>query len=158
MEIDLQIVKKFVLKASQSTYASGDQSLKQVQSDKSTTINYSDKALPDYTFHDNYFGGEPYGGREVVFYKEDPIWMMTYYGWVNQGIVADKVYEVLMSALRLSTIDMPYRGPAEYIHGDYKYINSVEGDFENFYGIEEILLNGVQVYQARYMGGLVDRH
>lgn len=36
--------------------------------------------------NDNFFGGEPYGGREVVFYEEKPVWMMVYYGWVAEGI------------------------------------------------------------------------
>lgn len=145
------------MKASQSTYASGDQSIKEVQSDKSTTIQFNDAEFEGYQFHDNYFGGEPYGGREVIFINNQPTWMMVYYGWVVENVEADNVYKILMSALRNSTIDMPYRGPELFEDGEWKYINSVEGEFTRFSGNEKILHNGEVVYEAKYMGGLVDK-
>jgi hypothetical protein len=59
-------IKEFLLEASHATYASGDPSIRKTMPDKSTTITYTHG---DFSFHDNYFGGEPYGGREVIFYK-----------------------------------------------------------------------------------------
>lgn len=58
-------LKQFIYNASRATYASGDESLQERQSDGSTTIRFSEGI---YAYHDNYFGGEPYGGKEVVFY------------------------------------------------------------------------------------------
>ena len=66
-------IKQFIFDASQATYASGDESIKKKQSDGSTTIEF---IQGDFTFHDNYFGGEPYGGREVVFHQGKAVWMM----------------------------------------------------------------------------------
>ena len=57
-------LKKFIFEASRASYASGDDSIKHKEADGSTTITYSSG---EYRMHDNYFGGEPYGGREVVF-------------------------------------------------------------------------------------------
>lgn len=156
--MDIQKAREFVLKAGQSTYASGDSSLKEIQSDKSTTISFSDPDYPGFLFHDNYFGGEPYGGREVVFYNNLPIWMMVYYGRVEKGIEVDKVYEVLMSALRKSSLEMPYRGPESLVIDGWRYQNKVSGEFKNFRGIEQIYNGEELVYQASYMGGLVDQH
>lgn len=155
--METQRLKEFVLKASQSTYASADQSIKQVQPDKSTTIAFSDEDFEGLEYHDNYFGGEPYGGREVVFLEGKPVWMMVYYGWVIKNQNADNVYEVLMAALRRSTIDMPYRGPNLYEQDGWRYANEVQGTFENFHGHEKIFNRGELVYEARYMGGLVDQ-
>ncbi len=57
---------KFLAEAKKSTYAAGDAAKKVVNDDKSTTLVYENG---DWKYHDNYFGGEPFGGREVVFYK-----------------------------------------------------------------------------------------
>lgn len=154
----MQKIREFVLAAGRATYASGDQSIKEVQSDKSTTIEYKNDEFPDLSFHDNYFGGEPYGGREVVFKDGEPVWMMVYYGWVEKEQQPDIVYEILMGALRNSSIEMPYRGPELFEKDGWRYQNKVDGDFENFNGIEKIFnSSGQLVYQARYMGGIVDQ-
>ena len=124
------------------------------QEDNSTTIVYE---KDNWKYHDNYFGGEPYGGREVVFHNEKPIWMMVYYGWVVPGNNPDDVYGMLTKALRASDIDMPYRGPKELVDGDSKYVNDLNGDVENFSGEERIYKGNTLLYIAKYMGGLIDR-
>ena len=152
--MDLEKLKQFILEASHNTYASEDKDIRKVQKDKSTTITYSNG---DWSYHDNYFGGEPYGGREVVFYKNKPLWMMVYYGWVVDGIDPDRVYPILTKALRNSTIDKPYRGPDEYIEESTIYANDMEGDVENFRGEERIYDGEELLYIARYMGGIIDK-
>jgi hypothetical protein len=152
--MDIKKIKKFLLKAGKATYASGVESIKTKQSDKSTTITYKEG---EYFYHDNYFGGEPYGGREVVFKNKQPVWMMIYYGWVNHEQKADEVYTILISALKLSTIDMPYRGPKLFKSKEWKYVNEVEGTFDRFFGTEKIFKGEYLVYQASYMGGLIDQ-
>lgn len=151
--IDFTNLKSFILEASRATYASGDVFIKHKQPDGSTTINYKNG---NYRYNDNYFGGEPYGGREVVFLDGKPIWMMVYYGLVYEGANKKEVYPFLMESLSNSNLEMPYRGPSLYQKGDWKYENVVEGEVNNFHGIEKIFRDGVCVYEARYMGGLVD--
>ncbi len=64
--MDTKELKAFILEASKNTYASEDPNIKVKQPDGSTTIVYEkDK----WKYHDNYFGGEPFGGREVVFFS-----------------------------------------------------------------------------------------
>lgn len=154
--INLQELCNFLVKAKKSTYAAGDIAKKIVEENKSTTLIFEDR---DWKYHDNYFGGEPYGGREIVFYQGIPVYIMVYYGWINEG-VADfgSVYKVLQGALTLIPENKPFRGPKEYANGDLKYVNNFEGEIDNFSG-EEIILSqdGKQLYKAKYMGGLVDQ-
>lgn len=153
--INIENLKEFLVKAKKSTYASGDMSKKVVELDKSTTLIFEEG---DFKYHDNYFGGEPYGGREVVFFKEEPVYMMVYYGLVNEEITDfHGIYKILQQALSLILEENPYRGPKEYTEVDYKYINNFIGEVDSFSGEEIISYNGRGVYKARYIGGLVDQ-
>ena len=78
--IDKQRLCKFLVDAKKSTYAAGETAKKIVERDKSTTLIFENG---DLKYHDNYFGGEPFGGREVVFLQNEPIYIMTYYGLVD---------------------------------------------------------------------------
>lgn len=146
---------KFLVKAKKSTYAAGDLASKIINDDKSTTLIFK---YGDWKYHDNYFGGEPYGGREVVFFKSNPVYIMTYYGHVYDSVYdINKVYGVLMDALKLIPEDKPYRGPKKYDSGDLLYRNSFVGEIDNFFGEEIIIQNGKEVYKAKYTGGFVDK-
>ncbi|MFA5935180.1 MAG: DUF5680 domain-containing protein [Candidatus Paceibacterota bacterium] len=145
-------LKEFILKASRATYASGNESIKQKQSDESTTIVFEDG---EYRYHDNYFGGEPYGGREVIFFNNKPVWMMVYYGLVHNNTEAKEVYPFLVQSLSNTTLDMLYRGPTLFEKENWKYTNDFKGDVENLSGIEKIFKDNVCVYEASYMGGFV---
>jgi hypothetical protein len=146
---------KFLVKAKKTTYAVGDLAKKIINDDKSTTLTFEEG---DWKYHDNYFGGEPYGGREVVFFKNEPVYIMTYYGQVNEKVSdVKKIYGILMNALKLIPENKPYRGPEEYTENNLEYRNSFTGEVDNFSGEEKILENGNEVYSAKYMGGLVDQ-
>lgn len=153
--LNLQNLKQFLVQAKKLTYASGNESIKNKDRDGSTSLIFEDG---DFKYHDNYFGGEPYGGREVVFYKGEPVYIMTYYGSVDKNIsnVSD-VYSILQKALSLISEDYPYRGPVEFVNGAYKYVNEYSGEIENFSGKEYIECDGEIVYKASYIGGLVDQ-
>lgn len=147
---------QFLVKAKKSTYAAGDTAQKIVNEDKSTTLIFEDG---DWKYHDNYFGGEPYGGREIVFYKGLPVYIMVYYGWVDESVTDfGAVYKVLQEALTLIPEDKPFRGPKEFISGDLFYKNTFEGEIDNFFGEENISnKNGKELFKAKYIGGLVDQ-
>lgn len=146
-------LKQFIYNASRATYASGDESIKAKQPDGSTTIEYHEG---DWAYHDNYFGGEPYGGREVVFYRGKSVWMMVYYGYVLIENGNAEVYGFLMEALRHTTIEAPYRGPERFEKDNWRYENMIDGAVENFTGVEKIFRDEKLVYEAKYIGGLVD--
>jgi hypothetical protein len=149
----LQEIKKFILEANQAGYASGNSGVG--ESDGSKTIAFENG---DWKYHDNYFGGEPYGGREVVSFKGKPIWMMLYYGWVvpDPDLDIKKVYGFLQEALRAIPDDNPYRGPRFFQSGGMTYINSWRGEMDSFSGEEKIYFGGKEIYAATYLGGLID--
>ncbi len=151
--IDKGKLKEFILEASRATYASGDESIKKKQPDGSTTIEFESGA---YRYHDNYFGGEPYGGREVVFLDGKPLWMMVYYGFVHKGMENKEVYSFLIESLSNTTLEMPYRGPVLYKNNEWKYENTIVGEVDNFSGTEKIFKNEICIYEASYIGGFVD--
>ena len=110
-------------------------------------------------YHDNYFGGEPFGGREVVFLQNEPIYIMTYYGLVDESVSNfEAVYKILQKALSLIPEDYPFRGPSEYSEDGLTYKNSYTGEIDNFFG-EEIISSaeGKEIYKAKYIGGFVNQ-
>lgn len=154
--INKQRLCKFLVDAKKSTYAAGEMAKKNVETDKSTTLIFEDR---DFKYHDNYFGGEPFGGREVVFLQNEPIYIMTYYGLVDASVDDfEPVYKVLQKALSLIPEDYPFRGPKEYIDGHFIYKNTFNGEIDNFFGEETISsADGKEIYKAKYIGGFVSQ-
>ena len=151
--MDETALLRFLVEASQRGYAAGASAVKTREADHSTTIVLDHG---EWRFHDNYFGGEPYGGREVVFLRGRPVWMAVYYGRVDDADV-DSVYSFLQRALREAPTDFPVRGPKALTEGQFSYRNVHDGSVASFSGHETIHEGGRQVYAARYAGGLVDR-
>jgi len=153
--IDIKELCEFLVKAKKAGYASGNDTNKIKEKNKSKTIILKSG---DWEYYDNYFGGEPYGGEEVVFFNGQPIYMMVYYGLVYEKIKNFKeVYKFLQEALTLIPKDKPFRGPKRYKRDDYIYENKFVGKVTNFSGIEVITLRGKKIYEAKYIGGLVDQ-
>lgn len=152
--INKEKLKRFLLESNKSGYASGNSSTWTKESDRSTTITYE---KGNWKSHDNYFGGEPYGGRVIVFYKEKPVWIMVYYGWIEKGFGNKPIYAVLQNALKRMPENMPLRGPKEYKEESYIYENQWEGNIGRYSGQEEILQEGKRVYEAIYLGGLINQ-
>lgn len=157
----LEQLKEFLYKAAKTTYASWDNSLKKKEDDWSTTFFYEDGLR---SYHDNYVGGEPFGGREIVFYDKKPYFIMTYYGRVvpESGFLLhenglETVYKFLQKSLTLVPKEYPYRWPRFYELDNFLYKNDFEWEVNNFHGIESISYQGIKVYETRYVGGLVDQ-
>ena len=147
-------LRKFIIEANKSGYSTGDYDRIKIEKDKSNTIRIKSG---DFESHDNFFGGEPYGGRYVVFYKGDPVWMMVYYGKIIESVKDfEPVYKFLQECLSKMPEDLPLRGPKNYRSEDYVYENEWDGNLEEFSGREVIYHSGNKIYNATYMGGLVD--
>lgn len=147
-------LRQFLVDSNKAGYAGGEEKKWVKEKDCSTTIPF-EKGL--WKSHDNFFGGEPYGGRTIVFYEEKPVWIMVYYGWVEEEIETDSVYGVLKNALAQMPEEYPYRGPKEYSEGEYIYTNNWNGEVDRFSGEEEITQGDKLIYKANYFGGLVDQ-
>jgi hypothetical protein len=153
--MDEEMLRQYLLRAAAHGYADKESERSWTKErDGSTTITHADAP---WRLHDNFFGGEPYGGREVVFFEERPFWMMVYYGSVDpttQDFQA--VYAFLQDALRSPDEFLPVRGPHALESGDNLYEAEWEGKLTAFQGLETIRYDGQQVYRAVFAGGLVD--
>ncbi|MDP3941789.1 MAG: DUF5680 domain-containing protein [bacterium] len=145
----------FLIEANEHGYASGEATPSKKEKDGSTTITF---ASGEWRMHDNFFGGEPYGGRLVVFHKEKPHWIMVYYGNVSKSVknIAE-VYAFLQNALKHMPHDAPFRGPKKFAEKDFAYKNKWKGDLDSYSGEEVILQKKKEIYRATYLGGFVDR-
>lgn len=153
--MDTANLLRFLRDAHQHGYAAGRAARQRREADHSTTITHETE---EWAFHDNYFGGEPYGGRSVVFRNGKPVWMAVYYGRVEgPPTEVQPVYSFLQRALLLAPEDFPVRGPAEFCDNAFAYRNVRHGDVRGFRGEETIHHRGQHVYTAWYSGGLVDR-
>jgi uncharacterized protein DUF5680 len=147
-------LREFLVEANRAGYAS-DQTTISNDPDGSHTIVFESDG---WRFEDNFFGGEPYGGCEVIAVGGRVEWMMLYYGWVSgTDLTTDAVYKFLRTALMRVPPEKPYRGPDSFVDGDLEYRNRVDGDVANFDGVETILDRGSEIYRARYFGGLLDQ-
>ena len=150
--MDNNTLIEFLIKAKKHGYAAGGEDVVSRQADgsKSTTFEQG-----DFRYHDNYFGGEPFGGREVVWFKQKPYWMMVYYG---QNRHDPKILiPFLVKALSQPDTAMPLRGPKVLMGEEFVYINNWKGTMEKFSGQEYIYNKEKQLYYALYQGGLVDQ-
>ena len=148
------LLSEFLVESNKAGYAGGDSKKWTKEKDGSTTIVFESGP---WKSHDNFFGGEPYGGRIIVTKEGKPYWIMIYYGWVKEGIDPKEIYPILQEALKEMPDEHPFRGPEEYKKDNYTYKNKWEGDVERYSGEEEIVKGSDLVYKANYMGGLVDQ-
>lgn len=148
-------LKDYLLKVSKEGYATNDEKAWTKEKDGSTTITHKSGK---WSMHDNFFGGEPYGGREIVFFEDKPYWIMVYFGMVEKKVgEVGEIYKFLQKALAITDKDFPLRGPHVLEEINMKYENAWSGDIERYHGQENIFRNGEKVYSANYMGGLVDQ-
>ncbi len=153
MHIKTDDLVSFILESNMAGFAGGDAKQWKKEADGSTTIFFrKDK----WKSHDNFFGGEPYGGRIIVSYDDKPVWIMVYYGWVKKGITPEPIYEVLKHALKRMPASAPYRGPHSYKEQSYRYTNTWTGSVIHYKGKEKISEKNTIIYEASYMGGLVN--
>ena len=103
-------LRQFLIDSNKAGYAGGQEKKWIKEVDGSTTIPFQ---KGEWRSHDNFFGGEPYGGRLVVFYKNKPVWIMVYYGLILNGIIVNPIYAMLRNALKNMPDDAPFRGPKE---------------------------------------------
>ena len=152
--MDHHALKVFILEAKRATHAAGDRATQVKEFDGSISLWYEKGS---FKYHDNYFGGEPYGGREVVWLRGKPIWMMTYYGSVSENFSDVKnLYAFLRDTLLRGRVEEPYRGPSQYEKDSWIYTNNVTGNIRCFSGVEKISKDNIFIYEASYMGGFIN--
>jgi hypothetical protein len=148
-------IKEFLIFSAKNGYGNA-QAKTTDEADGSKTIEVANGNM---RMHDNYFGGEPYGGREVIVKDGKPVWMMVYYGRVYEsiGLSLQDVYGYLRQNLLNPDPQMPIRGPRQNQEGKWSYVAEINGDLTDFTCEEVIKYDGKIVYKAVFAGGLVDQ-
>lgn len=115
------------------------------------------KQIREYTYEDEFYGGEPYSGNETIWFNSKDVFRCVYWGKVEKGIKFGDVYDFLRKALMQGPDNnLVHRGPAEFIEGNLKYTNSIEGTIDEFRQIEKIFIDNKEVYVAYFFGGKVN--
>lgn len=145
--MDKELVS-FLIKAKQATYA-GKGAETESSRVKSHDLIYREG---EYMYYDTYLGGDKFAGEEALWISEIPYWSMNYVGRVTgDNFSGDFLKEALLNVPE----DKPFRGPDEYVNGDYAYKCSIDGDFEWFQGYETISYKGEIIYECYFHGGLI---
>ena len=113
----------------------------------------------DWRYVDQYVGGEPYQGFEVIWFKNKPIWSMTYRGLYHGSEPYKKFITFLKAALSAAPKEMPVRGPKKFAQkqfANWSYENSWRGKMNEFKGREEVFFKKKIVFWTDYQGGTVN--
>lgn len=148
----LEELTRFVVKAKQSTFASDGGSIPSTRPG-SQDMTFADG---DWRYHDSFFGTADFVGREIVYYKEAPVWGMAYLGRVLQKDVhKSALWQFLKRALLHTYAEGRFLGHSSYGEGEWLYRDTNEGTSARFSGVEEIYRNDDLVYRLDYFGGLL---
>ncbi|ULR46446.1 DUF5680 domain-containing protein [Rhizobium sp. K102] len=111
----------------------------------------------DWRYLDSYFGGTDFAGQEVVWFADEPIWAMNYFGWVIAPdlIDASAAGTVIKAALSAMYRQGRFLGGMEFDHPFGRYVDRSEGGCERFSGHECIMVDGRKAYALDYRGGLI---
>ncbi len=140
---------EFLLKAKTNCYAAHAKEDDVPSRPKSHDINYEEGS---YLYIDSYLGGSKFSGEEALWHLGEPVWAMNYAGRVlAEPFEGDFLKEALMRVSK----DKPFRGPAVYTNGDYRYHCAVSGDVSWFQGYEEIFYQHKKVYECYFHGGKI---
>jgi len=161
-KINLEELAGFLVKAKKATYA-GDGAEVESQRPGFKELEYKEG---DWEYRDSYVGFFLAPGQEVVRFQGKPVWIMSYSGGMRENHqenekFAHNVFAFLKKALSNVPKNKPFRGPQNFDEGelfkkgDFRYFNFIEGNIENFSGLETITYKGEEVFRQKYIGGLV---
>lgn len=113
--------------------------------------------IDNYTYEDEFYGGEPYSGNETIWEDGKDIFRCVYWGKVIKGVNFSDIYNFLRKALSKGPDgNLVHRGPSEYIEENLRYTNRIEGDIEDFRQKERIYIDEKEVYIAYFVGGRIN--
>ncbi len=154
MKISNKELIDFISVAKKATYANNEAPKSGSLRPCSNDYHFKKK---DLEYHDTYFGARDFIGEEIVYKAKKPVWGMNYYGHILKPKVSTKdAYTILRPALMQKYDDiLPLRGPKEFILGNSKYTNRIDGTLGQFSGEENIYLDDELICRCWYHGGSI---
>ncbi len=147
----------FLVDAKRRTYAglNDDATITNPLFSGSKQLEWQDK---DWFYRDVYYGMSLFTGMEVVYFKNKPIWSMSYSGGARPDVEVEEaklIYAFLRSALMKVPLEFPVRGPSAFSTPGLSYTMTGHGDLEFFWGQEEVLTDEISRYALKFAGGLI---
>ena len=156
MQINLEELSEFLIKAKINTYASDAAEI----SPQRPNFKELEFSKGDWNYRDSYAGSIVFPGQEVVRFKTKPVWIMSYHGeifqeyWNNPEFI-EQTFDFLKLCLRQVIVDRPFRGPKNFQKDSFEYFGNSRGSVSGFMGEVLITFKDRPVYELRYFGGLV---
>lgn len=149
----LNALSNFIVRAKRTTYVGGGAKLLPYRLG-SRDLQYREG---DWAYHDSYFGESDFLGQEIVYYQTKAIWGMNYYGCLLRPdrATAEQMGRMIMISLSKMYEENRFLGGFEHVEGEFKYVDSSDGNVAAFQGTEFIYLNNELVYRLVYHGGLI---
>jgi len=153
--VSLTELNDFIVHAKSASYVGGG------NQSPSSRIGSHDLKFKEgeFSYLDSYFGGTDFIGQEVVYYKDEPVWAMNYYGKILAPgkITGAETGKIIRASLSKMYKEGRFLGGFEYsVEGDV-YTDQSDGDVRSFTGREWITRNNERVYELVYHGGLIIR-
>lgn len=148
-----ETLNAFIVRAKANTYVGSEQKSLSYRPSAHDLQFHAD----DFSYLDSYFGGTDFIGQEVVYYQQQPVWAMNYYGRIllPQLIDGAQAGQIIKASLSELYKQGRFLGGFEYSVGDSIYTDTNEGTVASFIGKEWIIRQGQQVYKLVYHGGLI---
>jgi len=157
IKINEDELRDFTIEAKANGWASGKKAKKLADGGREFIFK---KGL--YLYRDVYYGDPNFLGTEIVWWKNNPVWGMSYYGMFHDASQEKDVNQVLHEALNriedITNMLVPVRGPYEYVPKEkegYKYLNEPQGHFGKFAGDERVIKNENLPFHLWYHGGRI---
>ena len=154
MEIfEFDELNAFIVRAKRATYVGSGQKLLPYRLG-SHDLQFFDG---DWAYHDSYLGESDFIGEEAVYYRQKVVWAMNYFGriLVPARITSAQAGAVIKTSLSKLYEEGRFLGGFEYLEGEYRYVDTNDGDFQFFTGREWISFKGEIAYELVYHGGLI---
>jgi hypothetical protein len=110
----------------------------------------------DYKYLLSMFGNKRMIGQEIVWYKQRPIWGMSYTSRKLTDIIPEGFDEFLTSALLGVSVEKPFRGSEIYVREKFKYMCYSVGFASYFDGKEMVLHSNKVIYELIFSGGSIE--
>ncbi|HVN14618.1 MAG TPA: DUF5680 domain-containing protein [Anaerolineales bacterium] len=151
--MDLTGLNAFIVRAKAATYVGSGEHVSPCRLG-SHDLRFIDD---QWAYHDSYFGGSDFIGEEVVYFADQPIWAMNYYGRILRDdlINAEQAGHMIKASLSRMYKEGRFLDGFEYSEGDFTYVDSSEGNANNFHGREFIRRGDEVAYELVYHGGLI---
>ena len=153
MTVDITALTAFIVRAKAGTYVGDGEHTSPCRSG-SHDLRFTDG---EWTYHDSYFGGTDFIGEEVVYFAEQPVWAMNYYGRILRDdlLTAPQAGQMIKASLSRMYRQGRFLGGFAYTENDLTYIDASEGSADFFHGRELIRREQEILYELLYHGGLI---